>query len=332
MITTVTQGNKLAFIGQKGPFYEVYYLKAASSDGAWSFWCRYTLLIPKDSFAPKEASLWGIFSAQNQKPIAIKKTFSLGELDILHTDSFIRLKDNFLSLDACQGAMADSQNTLSWDLQFEDPTLSANLYPHDFLYRCKFPKSKFVEPRWSTFISGTIKINHHKISLEHHEAHQAHIWGTQYATGWAWAHCNQFDAEGLVFEGLTAQIPLGGFLSPPMSLFHFYYNGEYFPANKMRQWFGANSKYDLNGWHFEIFCRDYRFVGTIRRNRESVVGVKYFGPNGENRFCHNSSRCQMELSVYRASKKLELIRKFESKSCAFETVDTKPHEGVNFLI
>ena len=329
---TINESNKLVYAGQKGPFYEVYYFKTASLDGLWSFWCRYTLLIPKSGYGAREASVWGIFSAKGEKPVVIKKTFSLDQIDVWHADSHIRIEDNYLSVDRCVGCLQEDLSVMSWDLQFEDPTLSGRIYPHDFLYKGKFPKSKFVEPRLSTYISGHIKINHTKINLDHHLAHQAHIWGTQYANSWAWAHCNQFGKNDIIFEGLTARIPLGSWSSPQLSLFHFYFDGEYFPVNKMRSWLGQNSKYDLFGWHFELDSDDLRLVGTIRRQTESIVGVTYFGPDGDKRYCHNSSRAQIELSVYKKAASLEFLKKYESSACAFETVSQKPDERIRFWI
>ncbi len=331
---TVRDGNKLMGNTAKAPFYEVYYLKFADPEGTWSFWTRYSLMMPRRKNEPATATLWGIFYDSQSQTVALKKSHPLTEIDIVHRDSFIRIEDSFLSIDQCTGYLENKTQKISWQLDFEDPTHSACLYPYDFLYKSGFPKTKFIEPRLSTRVTGHFEINGKTTVVQQTPAHQAHIWGAEYATRWAWGHCNNFqDAPELVFEGLVAQVPLGPFDSPKMALFHFLWDGQYYPATGLIKWMTNKSQYDLLHWYFDVKSRDLRFIGTITRDPSKTVGVEYNGPNGEKRYCHNTNTATMEIQLLRkVSGHWERQRKFLSQAASFETVEPTPDTRVNFVL
>jgi len=277
---TVTSGNKIRWDGKKNPFYEIYYLKLVDPVQGWSFWARYTLLIPKGAGDQGQASLWAIFTQQNAEPncIALKKNFPLTKLDPFHSQHFIQLHDNFLSLGGAHGAMEDSDHHIQWNFQFEDPSVSSCLYPYNFLYSFPIPKTKFLEPRLTTKMSGRLVIDGRLFKVEKHPGHQAHIWGTEYAKRWAWANCTGFkEDETAVFEGLTAEIAVGPIGTPPMSLFYFIFEGKHYRANGLRCWFSNKSDYNLGEWRLSAQCLGLKFEGVIKRDFATVVGVEYLG-------------------------------------------------------
>lgn len=336
-LNTVSGGNKIRWDGKKNPFYEIYYLKLVDPNQGWSFWARYTLLIPKGEREKGQASLWAIFSTLSSEAgsIALKKSYPLLSLDPFHSDHFIQLGDNFLSLGSAHGAVVDSDHHIQWDFQFEDPSQSACLYPHQFLYSFPLPKTKFLEPRVSTRISGRLVVDNQLFKLEGHPAHQAHIWGTEYAQRWVWGNCNGFEEdETAIFEGLTAEIAVGPFKSPPMSLFYFFFEGREYRANKMTQWFSNRSDYDLCEWRLMAVCGDMKFDGRVTRDVSQIIGVEYLGPRGERRYCHNTMMGTMELNIYKKEKKRWNLYKTltAKKSCAFETVESKPDPRVKFVL
>src|SRR3990167_11424075 len=108
-LNSVSNGNHLFWDGKRSPFYEVYYLKIVDGEKGWSFWARYTLLVPKKEKGKAEASVWGIFSrADAPGAIALKKTYPLFRIDPFHSERFLQIQENFLSLDSAYGELADS--------------------------------------------------------------------------------------------------------------------------------------------------------------------------------------------------------------------------------
>lgn len=333
-LDSVREGNRLRWDQHSVPFYEVYYLKCVDPKASWSFWARYTLLLPRRHSEAPTASLWGIFHKKGDKPLAFKRTRPLADIDIFHRDSFISIDDSYLALHQSTGFLEGDISRLSWHLDFEDPTISEHLYPHGFLYTGPFPRTKFLEPRFSTYVTGSIEVDGHRYAFEHLPAHQAHLWGTSYATRWAWGHCNQFDdAPDLVFEGLSAQVPLGPFKSPHLHLFHFLWEGKTYRATGLVKWFVNESTHDLLGWSFEAKAGGYLFHGVIKRDAADIIGVEYEGPSGEKRYCHSTMMAQMDLTISKKKSGLwKAVKKATSQKAAFETVEPVADTRVSFLL
>lgn len=342
ILNSVSGGNALRWERNRAPFYEIYYLKMANAAERWSFWARYTLLIPAHAAQEAQAALWGIFfrktpdGAVRSVPdcIAIKQIMRLRDLDPLHAERFIDLGPGYLSLDAAKGLLEDSDHKLAWDLKFEDPNVSLALYKPALLYSLPFPKTKFVEPRLSTYISGTVTVDRTVVRIEHAKAHQAHLWGTEYATRWAWGNCNDFiEDPTAVFEGLSAQIKLGPFTSPWFNLFYFVIEGREFCANGIARSLKNKSRHDSLEWEFEAHVLEKKISGVIRRSLSDIVGVEYLGPRGEKRYCHSSMLSSIELVVYRREKKQWVVEKtLNSSACAFENVEPTPDSRVHFVL
>ena len=334
-LRTVQEGNFLRWNGRCSPFYEIYYLRLLDPEKNWSFWVRYTLLSPKGEGLPPSASLWAIFHEQKKPPIALKLTIPLHELDIFHADRFIQIRDSYLSLAQAVGELSDSDHQISWNLDFDDPTISLALYPYRALYSLPFPKTKFLEPRFLTHVTGSVTIDRRQIQVNQARAHQAHLWGTAYARNWAWGFCDGFleDPETR-FEGLIARISLGLFSSPPLRLFYFFWRGKEFYINNLLHWRSVYGSENLLEWVFEARSGDTKFSGRLWRSAEDCVGLEYMGPSGEKRFCHNTMAADMELSVFeRRGKEWIFVEKLTApKGAAFETVATEPDRRVTFIL
>lgn len=334
-LKTIQGGNKLKWDGKRRPFYEIYYIKVVHPQAQWSFWVRYTLLVPKDKTKQATAHVWAIFDHGVSGAVALKKSYALHEMDLLHSERFFQMGDDYLSLEGAHGGISGHRQEIAWHLEFEDPTQSMALYPHPVWYHLPFPKTKFIEPQWTTFLSGTIKANGVTHRLHHVPAHQAHIWGTQYARRWVWGHCNQFKEDPTaVFEGLVAQVPLGPVMSPPLSLFCFRWKDEIHAANQVWKWFTNESSHDLGQWQFTAMASPYQFVGHLTREPARLVGIEYEGPLGERRFCHNTMLAHMQLQVFkRSAKKWQLIQTLHAENtAAFETVEPRADSRVNFVL
>lgn len=334
-LPSVTLGNRLRWDGDKAPFYETYYIKFCDPKNEWSFWARYTVNIPHPNtgVAPM-AALWAFFKEQNHELVAFKQEFPLVDLDIFHKQSFIQIGESCLSLDGCKGFIFEGNEEVQWELNFEDPTLSVKMFPHSLLYRLPFPKSKFMQPRASTFVTGYLNINGRRINLEHQAAHQAHIWGTAYADNWAWAHCNQFaEDESFSFEGLSAQVELGQKLSPRLGLFYFNFEDRLYPANSMLKWIKNAGYHDQNRWTFCCTSGELKFDGVITRDFRDVIPVMYKGPKLEKRYCHSTMMGDVSIKISKRKKSgwVDYKTLRASKSCAFEVVTSQMVDHVQYL-
>ncbi|HBF11861.1 MAG TPA: hypothetical protein DDW49_00475 [Deltaproteobacteria bacterium] len=334
-LDTVFESNRLRWDGQKKPFYEVYYAKLVDEKAAWSFWCRYTLLHSVIEGKIPTASVWAIFKPWGERATSLKENFSVHQIDFVHAERFIQIGPSYLSLSHAVGLVKNSHQEITWNLQFEDPTLCQPLFPYQFMYRSRFPQTKYVAARLSTSVSGSVSINHQSHPADQCKAHQAHLWGTGYALSWAWAHCNQFvEDASVVFEGLSAEIKLGPYETPFIPLFSFIFEGKRYRGPGVCRLFKTKNHHDFLEWHFEVVCNDTKFAGRISRPIEEIVGVEYEGPLGEARFCHNTMMGNMELDVYKRHKKEWVYFKklTAQKTVAFETVAPTPDPRVHFVL
>jgi hypothetical protein len=223
-----------------------------------------------------------------------------------------------------------------WDLTFEDPVQSLRLYPSALFYRLAIPKTKFVEPRLSGFVTGTLYINDRKISLQRAKIHQAHIYGTGYANDWAWANCIDFNEDpSASFEALSARIPLGTHLSPYLTLACIHLDGRTYHANSVPKMLVFNkSKYNYETWKMRFRSGWHRFHVRITRDPDLIAGVAYHGPNGEERFCFNTMMSDIEVRIEKLSAHgWQLDRVLTAtKKCAFETVSPQSHPAAALIL
>jgi len=326
--------NALVWQSGLNPFYEVYYLKLNGPD--WSFWARYTLSTSLPAHPGGAASVWAIFTDANGTKRAAKNTFDLSVHDVHHTEHFIQIGPSYLSLAEAIGQVEDAATPFKWDLAFEDPVTSLRLYPNALYYWLPFPRTKFTEPRLSTFVTGTLYVGDKKFSVQRAKCHQAHLWGEAYANDWSWANCIDFpDDESAFFEGLSARVPLGNSLSPPMSLFCVGFDEQIFRATSLCKSLWRNgSKVSGDEWQIRFISGLHRFDVQISRDPKLTAGVRYDGPNGEVRFCHNNGLANIEMIVSKLGLKgWREIAKLQAKQrCAFETVGPVAREGIPILL
>jgi hypothetical protein len=328
--------NNLVWDGIKQPFYEVYYLKINDADGQWGLWLRYSFTTPALGSPNGIASLWAIYTEKGGEKIVIRQDYDMGKHDVVHADQFIQIDNSNLSLADCVGSINNDQDSIKWELIFEDPVVSSRLYPHAFLYESSFPPSKIVSPRLLGFVTGTIYVNHKKIKLFRNRVHQGHVFGTAFAPSWTWANCIDFreDTEAY-FEGLSARVPLArGKLTRPFSLFSVGMEGERFAANSLIKMAWLNkSDTDFTTWSAAFEKSGYRFECLIHRRPEDVLGLTYDGPNAEKLFCYASLLSDIEIKVFKRRRgswqdyKLLTAR----GKCAFETVDTQSRPEIPLL-
>lgn len=337
MNSLVKQDNRLRWESGQKPFYEIYYLKMVAPDNSWSFWCRYTLLSPKDPNSMGYAALWGIFFRRDLATptiVALRKKYLLSQIDLFHSERFFDLGDSFLSLDGACGQLADSQHRLAWDFKFEDPTHSAALFYHPILYRLPFPSTKLIEPRASTHLSGYLTVDHQLYKLSGVKSHQAHIWGTRYSPSWFWTHCNQFKEDATAhFEGLSAVAQVASKNLPPIHLFYLYLDGEWLEANTLLHWFSNKASGQLLLWNFRVVVDGYLIEGEVSRQLSDIVAVEYEGPLGEKRYCHNSMLAQLKITISKKqSGEWKVYKILTSDAAAFETVSSQPESGLHYVL
>jgi len=324
--------NRLRWDGARRGFYEVYYLKWNDRSSNTAAWIRYTLTSPLREVADPYCELWGIFfdAAEPRRNFALKKRFPISELSWSASPFALRIGEAELRHDTCRARIVDagSGRSLAWDLRFDSADPTHRFFPAEWLYERGFPRTKILSPHCNGRFSGVVEAGERKIELADAPGQQTHIWGTKHAHRWAWGHCNAFEEDPeAVWEGLTAQLALGPFASPRLSLFYLKTRGEIHRFNALPRWLLNRAAWDLGSWRFRFENESIRVEGEIDAPYESFVGVAYMDPDGEELWCSNSKVAPIRLSLYDAFGKP--IGELTSRtSCAVEFVDRRVYEQV----
>lgn len=329
------QTNQTKFLEASAPFYEVYFLKFHLIEEGLAFWVRYTLHRPKNAEA--HASLWAfVFDAQ--KPSQNGGVRLNDKVEKLRFDSSpfrLRVGENFLSNELCVGSLQKENFSLQWDLKLEGAESPLELFPYTWMYRLKmFPKTKYVTVRPKLFFSGKVKWNGKEYFVNKTPGMQSHLWGSQHAKNFLWAHCNTFveDSEAL-FEGLSACVKVGPWLSPPLGVFYIRMFGKEYFLNSPRVWFQKDIRRDLEEWNFDIRQNEDRFIGSVGADPSQFLGVRYTDPQGDYRYCNHTEWAMASIEHYKMEKGRWCMEgSITSKAATYEWVDSEPHKSVGVSV
>jgi hypothetical protein len=317
--------NEPRFRPALSPFYEVYFLKFHLLEEGIAFWIRYTLHAPRKE--PPYGSLWAFAfdGREGTSPQGAVERHPWESVRIGTPGFHLQIGEAEISSGSLKGKIERDSFSLSWDLRFtsEDPSL--RLFPYDWMYTAPLPKTKYLSPAPAALFSGRIRYQGKEYRVERAPGEQAHIWGREHAVRWAWAHCNTFvEDPAAVFEGLSAQVPVGPLMLPPLSVFYIRFGGREYFFNRPRSWLKGRSRYDLNTWSIDLVEGSDRFIGRIENDPASMIGVRYTDPDHSHRFCHHTEWAVMELEHYRLKDdRWQQVATLRSRAVSYEVVASR---------
>ncbi|MBF0106172.1 MAG: hypothetical protein HQM16_12695 [Deltaproteobacteria bacterium] len=321
------RGLSAKYAGQK-PYYEVWYGKIDISPGR-AFWFRYTLL----NGVTDEACTWAIVFDQ-KKIVTGKDIFPLSRLSFpdrgstLHHNS-IKGKDGLQVLQLGSnrldyGHAIGSAGQVSWNFGFEDLKKTFEHIP-GIMQVLKIAKSTYTSCILDARFSGQICFHKKEVRFSKAKGMIGHIYGTRQAHEWAWSHCNSFqNAEGVVFEGITAKVRLGSVMSPPLSSFVVFIGDRCYPFSSIWRLARAPSIYTGGAWDFNTSCNGVKLEGQVRApSADKSAVVEYTDTDGSSLWCHNSKLSELKLRLCDPQHNLD--REFYAKdTAAFEIVVRTP--------
>ncbi len=294
--------NHLVWDGRKFPFTESYDIKLHDPKHVWSLWLRYALNHPTSVRDEAHTSLTGFFVDQKGMRLALSEKFPMDAHDIVHADHFITLKDAHFSLSNALGCIQKNNQSLRWDLLFEDPVQSLRPLPSIF-YSLAAPRLKFLSPRFCGRASGQIYINHHTRDAQGLKIYQAHRYGEDPLPAFQWAHCADFNEDPTaVFEALT--VDRGGFLFSKKTkkqwhVFCLVMEGEkYFSHSLVDVWRGRSVCGPLE-WQIEFEKNKRRFECHIIRQPLATFGTRAVLQDGSQHHTYLSPLAALEIKVFK---------------------------------
>lgn len=330
--------NRLRWAGNPG-HYEVYYLTLTDRATGVGVWIRYTMLAPLERTGqPPTCALW--FALMDPRPgrppvLAHKGTFSIEQLQARGDPFEIRLADAVLS----DGSMVGSLGDCSWELRW-DPAPQAYEPVRPLLGRLGLARTVFVLPHADVRVSGWVAAASERIELTAVPGGQAHLWGSEHATSWAWAHCNDLTSEegqplsGTFFDGVSALVTRFGRQLGPNTPVVGCFADRPLRSTSPRRLLGNASRFDVEGWSFEARDGARRLVAQIRPVREQLVGVTYHDPDGREAYCYNSETASAQVELFeRTGRDWRLSERLASDGrCHFEFGTRTPLPGIELLV
>jgi hypothetical protein len=328
--------NDMRWSGRPG-HYEVYYLTLTDPGTGVGIWIRYTMLAPLGSQEPT-CALW--FAAMDPRSgggrvRAHRDTFPIGQLERQDEPFQLRIGEARL----LDGAMAGAIGEVSWDLRWVPaPRPYEPINP--LLGRLGLAKTVFVLPHADVAVDGVIQIGSERLELTAVRGGQAHLWGSEHAESWAWAHCNDLrysdgqPAEGTFFDGVSALVSRWGRTLGPNTPVVGRFSDRAFQSTSPRRILINPSEFDVDGWRFEAIHGSQKLVGRVQPVREQTVGVTYHDPDGRPAYCYNSETASAQIEVLeRTGRQWGAPQVLESAGrCHFEFGTRTPIPGIELAI
>lgn len=298
---------------EKRGWYEVFFLLLNDVQQDLALWLRWVVVAPRDRRHSPTAAVWGIASRRGRPAIAVREEFPIGQW-----------ADQLLTSVGTDGKIGES---LHWQLSWLDHHTPEYLYPHTWMYRAPWPKTKYAAPMPALRISGEIGIGTDHYHLNAVPGYVGHLWGTQMAEAWAWLQCDTFaDAPGARLEALSARVKVGPIITRPLTLATLHLDNQTYTFNRLRHWCAA-TEWSAAGWRMETVDQRYRLHVECDAPKSEVSGLTYLAPDSSRRYCYHTdfADVRVELAERRGGAWCVLHQFHARHSARFETVSRAPN-------
>lgn len=285
-----------------GPHYEVWYGKVDIAPER-ALWFRYTTL----DGTVREAATWAVLFG-DEGPVGGR---DVCPIDSLAPANIVAIPNGHDEARFSQhpqvfhneqghldGANAiGSAGGVEWDLQWEDRGRRFSYVPHA-LERWGLVGSTYDACLMDLRVSGTISHGDQAYEVDRAPGMLGHIQGSRIAgQNWAWSHCNCFDEDDdAAFEGLSARVRVGGRVTPALSGFVVFVEGQKYTFRTPISLLRADSEYSKHRWDFAAKSGGVELTGRAW-SPSDVALVEYTDTDGSNLWCYNSKLSDLEIRV-----------------------------------
>jgi hypothetical protein len=196
-----------------------------------------------------------------------------------------------------RGAFED----VAWDLSWS-PRLPCAAHVHPLLRR--IASTLLFLPHPALDITGTLTIAGRELELSDAHGGQAHLWGSKHANRWCWAHCDDLETldgerrSGDFVDGVSVYVPRLGREVGPNTPVVGRLGGRDFASNGPLHVTLNKSSIGLTTWVFTALDGRRRIDVEVNAPRETLVGVTYHDPDGQEAYCYNSEVASMRVHVW----------------------------------
>ncbi|MBN93167.1 MAG: hypothetical protein CL928_03730 [Deltaproteobacteria bacterium] len=314
---------------------ESYFLKANDPQcPGRALWIKFTLLVPEDG-TEGLGELWAIrFDGETGRHQGAKASFPLSSCSLQEVGLGLVIGPGRLEPGHTRGEAGDGDQNIRWDLRFDVDDQSTMFgLPHAWMYEASFPKNKVYSPCPRTRFRGSLSVAGDLWKIEDWVGMLGHNWGRSHNPRYHWAQCNMFGDDDCVFEGYSARIALGPWLSPWLTGAVVRYQGEDLKFNSVTGALNSSVEAELFRWSFRSRQGGWQMHWEVEAPVGDFAGLVYRNPDGTENQCLNSkiASCRLRLSR-KTGRSWEPVADLKGKrTCAYEILQVDTEHGVVML-
>ncbi|RMF25673.1 MAG: hypothetical protein D6760_00420 [Deltaproteobacteria bacterium] len=316
--------------GERGGFYESYFLRANHPTEPRAFWIRYTLMSPKGRPEDAIGELWAVwFDGAGGTHVAAKNEVPAGRFSFARDRFDVVVGDARLGPGRASGSAASKDHVVSWELEFGGRERPLLLLARG-LYERPWPKAKALVGLPHARFSGWVLVDGERYEVRDWVGSQNHNWGNRHTDFYAWGQVAGFDGAGDAFlEVASGRLKVGPLWTPMMTLVVLRTAEGEWRCDSVRGALRAKARVRYFDWSFEARAGDVRLRGRISAERGDFVGLRYFNPPGGVKHCLNSkiADCRLEVTGGGGSRILECRQR-----AAFEILTDRRDHGIPLLV
>lgn len=292
--------NAMRWDGSSG-HYEVWYVSLTDRGSGAGAWIRLTMRAP--SAGDPECSLWLMAMTPSGERVARKRSFPIAALRA-ESEPFRLVVD---AAELSDRGSAGRIDDVSWELRWDPGTVAGEIV-HPLLERARIARTMMVVPHPDLAIEGTITWGGSTLELAGARGGQTHLWGAKHASRWCWLHASDLEGvdgaqrRGDWIEAVSVVTPRAGREVGPSTPVTGVLLGERFDATGPTRVLRADARIGLTSYHFETRNRTRRLRVEVDAPRETLVGVTYDDPDGEQAWCYNSEVASLRAWVWDRSR------------------------------
>jgi hypothetical protein len=308
-------------------FYESYFQRANHPSRPLAFWIRYTAFSPRARPGEACGELWAIyFDGEANRISAAKTVVPISDCDFSRTRLEVHIGSATLTERGLKGSATSASHALQWSLDYAGGEPPLLLLPERF-YGRRLPKAKALVGTPHAVYSGTLDVDGAAVSIDGWRGSQNHNWGSQHTDRYAWGQVAGFDGAPAAFlECSTAQIRLGPFRSPRLTLVVLRDEGQEFALNGLLQAARASGRFDFFTWTFDTRGPQVRISGRLHAPASAFVGLIYRNPPGGAKTCLNTKLASAVITVERPGRAPRILT--TEHRAAFEILTDRTDHGV----
>lgn len=282
---------------RQSPFQETWFIEALFGPDR-GVWVRYVL-----DARTRQAEIWALVVTRNGVIAQEKTTVPLDDVQ----GPLFSCVAGSLARDRAIGHVG----TIQWDLALDDLGVRYRHVPrplgHLGIGRTYVPAIADLRVR------GEVRVGNDTWTVERGMGVLGHIWGkSSRVRSWAWAHCNAFYEEGVVFEGLSAR------LGPvPLTSVMLHVHGHTYGFSRLRNLVRTRTSTSGPRWTFEASLGSTLLTGELVLDPSTAATVRYDTAQGP-LFCTNSRFADIRIVLHDPRRGLDID--VRSREAAFEVV------------